>query len=160
MGAMRDESTKQSAQEYLAAKLLEEEQRQEAEKNLATAIAQAPLVWKSFKEAISAKCSEWNAVTKEETLTCKETPIGDLRIWCAAQSKQITVHFDSKKRLITVKNTARTVVETDTILRIEGYRTGSHREARLVREDQPVNLDMFILAEIRVLAGMSRRRDT
>ena len=155
---MRDESTKQAAQEYLAAKLVEEEQRSEEKLNRATAMARAPLVWKSVKEAIAAKCSEWNAVTQEETLTCKETAIGDLRIWCAARAKQMTVHFDSKKLLITVKNTARVEHELDPILGIEGYRTGSDREARLMRSDQPVNLDMLIVAELRVLTGIGRQR--
>ena len=35
---MRDESTKQAAQEYLAAKLTEEEQKYEDEQNLATLV--------------------------------------------------------------------------------------------------------------------------
>src|SRR6267143_5107657 len=99
-GPMRDESTKQAAQEYLAAKLTEEEQIYEETHNVALAVARAPLVWKSVKDAIFEKCAEWNAVTQEETLICKETAIGDLRIWCAARSKQMTVHFDSKKLLI------------------------------------------------------------
>jgi hypothetical protein len=157
---MNDESTKQAAQEYLAAKLTEEEQIYEEKHNMATAVARAPLVWQSVKDAIFEKCSEWNAVTKEQTLTCKETAIGDLRIWCASRSKQMTVHYDSKKLLITVKNTARLEHETDVILSIEGYRTGSDREARdahLVRNDQVVNIDMLILGELRVLAGMSRQ---
>lgn len=156
---MRDESTKQAAQEYLAAKLLEEEQRSEGEHNRATAVARAPQVWKSFMDAIFAQCSEWNAVTQEETLTCKETAIGDLRIWCAARSKQMTVHYNPKKLLITVKNAARLEHEKDVILRIEGYRTGSDREAHLVRNDQPANIEMLILAELRVLTGMSRQRN-
>jgi hypothetical protein len=159
MGAMRDESTKQAAQEYLAAKLVEEEQRHEEKLNRATAVARAPQVWKSFMDAIFAQCSEWNAVTQEETLSCKETAIGDLRIWCAARSKQMTVHFDSKTLLITVKNAGRLEHDTDLVVRIEGYRTGSDREARLVRNDLPVNLDMLILAELRVLTGMSRQRN-
>jgi hypothetical protein len=157
---MNDESTKQAAQEYLAAKLTEEEQIYEEKHNMETAVARAPLVWKSVMDTIFAKCSEWNAVTNEQTLTCKETPIGDLRIWCASRSKQMTVHYDSKKLLITVKNTARLEHETDVILRIEGYRTGSDRadrEAHLVRNDLPVNIDMLILGELRVLAGISRQ---
>jgi hypothetical protein len=157
---MNDESTKQAAQEYLAAKLTEEEQIYEEKHNMATAVARSPLVWKSVMDTIFAKCGEWNAVTKEQTLTCKETSIGDLRIWCASRSKQITVHYDSKKLLITVKNTARLEHETDVILRIEGYRTGSDRadrEAHLVRNDLPVNIDMLILGELRVLAGISRQ---
>jgi hypothetical protein len=155
---MRDESTKQAAQEYLAAKLTEEEQAYEEKHNRATAVARAPLVWKSVKDAIFAQCSEWNAVTQEETLTCKETPIGDLRIWCAAKSKQMTVHYDSKKLSIMVKNAGQLEHEKDVILRIEGYRTDSDRDARLMRNELPVNIDMLILGELRVLTGIGRQR--
>jgi hypothetical protein len=158
---MRDESTKQAAQEYLAAKLTEEDQKYEDERNLATAVARALLVWKRFKDAILAQCNVWNTVTQEETLACKETLLGDLRIWCAAQSKQIIVQYDSRKLLITVKNAGRPENEKDLILRIEGYRTGADREerdARLVLNDQPANIDMLILGELRVLTGIGRRR--
>jgi hypothetical protein len=158
---MRDESTKQAAQEYLAAKLTEEEQAYEAKLNGETAVARAPLVWKRVKEAIFGQCREWNAVTQEETLSCKETSIGDLRIWCAAKSKQMTVHYDSKKLLVTIKNAGRLEHEKDVILRIEGYRTGSdaeERDARLMRNELPVNIDMLLLAELRVLTGMKRQR--
>jgi len=159
---MRDESTKQAAQEYLAAKLTEEEQIYEEKHNLATAVARSPLVWKRVKEVIFAQCGEWNAVTQEETLTCKETAIGDLRIWCPGRSKQMTIHYDSKKLLITVKNTGRLEHEKDLILCIEGYRTGSDRDdrdARLMRNELPVNLDMLILGELRVLTGIGRQRN-
>jgi hypothetical protein len=81
---MRDESTKQAAQEFLAAKLAEEGQRHEEQLNKETAVARSLHVWKSFRDAVFAQCSEWNSVTQEDTLTCKETPIGDLRVWCAA----------------------------------------------------------------------------
>jgi hypothetical protein len=64
-GQMRDESTKQAAQEYLAAKLTEEEQAYEAKLNGETAVARSPLVWKRVKEAIFTQCSEGNAVTQE-----------------------------------------------------------------------------------------------
>jgi hypothetical protein len=158
---MRDESTKQAAQEYLASKLLEEEQAYEAKRNLETAIARAPLVWKSVKEAVFAQCNEWNAVTQESTLTCKETPIGDLRIWCADKSRYLTVHYSSERLLITVKNDGRLEHETDVLLHIEGYRAGPDRDNRgtqLVRNELPVNIDMLILAELRVLTGMKRQR--
>src|SRR6266852_4879768 len=160
-GAIMDETTRQAAQEYLAAKLTEEEQIYEATQNQALAVARAPLVWKRVKDSIFTKCDEWNAVTQEQTLTCKETAIGDLRIWCAARSKQMTVHYDSKKLLITVKNAGRLEHEKDVILRIEGYRTGSDRddrEARLMRNELPVNIDMLLLAELRVLTGIGRQR--
>src|SRR5260370_518098 len=74
-----DETTRQAAQEYLAAKLTEEEQKYEAEQNLALATARSLMVWKHVKDTILTKCREWNAITQEETLTCKETMLGDLR---------------------------------------------------------------------------------
>lgn len=156
-----DETTRQAAQEYLAAKLTEEEQKYEAEQNLALATARSPMVWKHVKDTILQKCREWNAITQEETLTCKETMLGDLRVWCAAQSKQMTVHYDSKKMLITIKNAGRLEHEKDVILHIEGYRTGmerTDRDVHLVRNEQHVNLDLMFVGELRVLTGMTRQR--
>src|SRR5712664_2232973 len=161
MGAIMDETTRQAAQEYLAGKLTEEEQIYEATQNQALAMARAPLVWKSVKDSIFQKCSEWNAITQEETLTCKETVMGDIRIWYASRSKQMTVHYDSRKLLITVKNAGRLEHEKDVILHIEGYRTGTHRDDRdvhLVRNEQAVNIELLIVGELRVLTGMSRQR--
>ena len=158
---MRDESTKQAAEEYLAAKLTEEEQKYEDEQNACTAIARSLVMWKRFSDSLLSQIREWNAVTKEETLTCKETPIGDLRIWCAARAKQMTVHFDSRKLLITVKNAGRLEHEKDVILKMEGYRIGPNRNDRdvhLVRNEHVVNVDMLILAELRVLTGIGRQR--
>src|SRR5438445_326504 len=97
MGPTMDETAKQAAQEYLAAKLTEEEQIYEAEQNLALATARSGMVWKHVKDTILARCREWNAITQEETLTCKETALGDLRVWCAARSKQMTVHYDPRR---------------------------------------------------------------
>ena len=74
----------------------------------------------------------------------------------------MTVHYDSKKLLITVKNTGRLEHEKDVILHIEGYRTGADRADRdvhLVRNEQAVNIDMLIVGELRVLTGMSRQRN-
>lgn len=74
----------------------------------------------------------------------------------------MAVHYDSKKLLITVKNAGRPENEKDVILHIEGYRTGSDRadrDARLVRNEQPVNIDMLIVGELRVLTGLSRQRN-
>jgi hypothetical protein len=158
---MRDETTKQAAQEYLATKLTEEEQKYEDEHNMATAVARSLLVWKRFKDAILTQCNVWNTVTQEETLVCKETLLGDLRIWCAARTKQMTVHYDSRKLLVTVKNAGRLEHEKDVILHIEGYRTGADRDdrdARLVRNNEPINIDMLILGELRVLTGIGRQR--
>jgi hypothetical protein len=158
---MRDESTKQAAEEYLAAKLTEDEQKYEDEQNLATAIARSLVMWKRFSGSVLAQCREWNAVTKEETLTLKETPIGDLRIWCAARGKQMTVQFDSTKRLITIKNAGRPEHEKDVLLNIEGHRSGPNRDDRdvhLVRNEHVVNIEMLIVAELRVLTGIGRQR--
>src|SRR5258708_36417772 len=101
---MIDESAKQAAQEYLAAKLSEEEQIYEDTQNQALALARSPKVWKYFRDTIFEKCREWNAITGEETLVCKETALGDLRIWCAARKQQMMVYYDSQRLRITVKN--------------------------------------------------------
>src|ERR1700675_2147624 len=156
---MPDESTKQAAQEFLAARLSEEGQTHEDKLNSEAAVALAPAVWKRFADTVTATCKEWNAVTQEQTLTCKETILGDLRIWCAGRTQQMMVHYDSKKRLIIVKNTAREKHEPEVILGIAGYSTGYGRQAQVVRNDQPVNVEMLILGQLRVLAGLSRRAE-
>jgi hypothetical protein len=155
---MRDESTKQAAQEFLAAKLAEEGQKHEDKLNNETAVARSLHVWKVFRDAVFAQCNEWNSVTQEDTLTCKETPLGDLRVWCAATSKQMTVQYDSKKLTVIVKNGGRHEVEKDAVLHIEGYSTGSGRDAHLVKNDEPVNVPMLILGELRLLTGIGRQR--
>jgi hypothetical protein len=159
---MRDESTKHAAQEYLAEKLSVEEQKYEDEQNAALASARALQVWKNVKDSIFQTCREWNEVTKEETLICKETVLGDLRIWCAAKSKQMTVLFNSRNLLIKLINSGRLEHEKDVVLRIEGYRTGPNKEdrgTRLMRNEEHVNMDMLILGELRVLTGMKRQRN-
>lgn len=155
---MRDESTRQAAQEFLAAKLTEEAQRLEDKLNQETAVARSLQVWKHFRDSIFSQCNEWNSVTQEQTLTCKETPLGDLRVWCAATSKHLTVHYDSRKLLVTLKNGGRRENETDVILHIEGYSTGSERSAHLVRNDEAVNVSVLILGELRILSEMGRQR--
>src|SRR5437762_14073394 len=107
MGPSMDEITKQSAQEYLAAKLTEEEQIYETQQNQALAVVRSPWDWKSVKDAILDKRGEWNAVTQEETLTCRETSLGNLRVGGSARSKPMTLHYESSKLLITVKNRGR-----------------------------------------------------
>ena len=157
---MRDESTKQAAQEFLAIKLAEENQKNEDKLNKQTAEARALHVWKAFRDAIFGQCAEWNTITQEETLTCKETPIGDLRIWCAATSKHITVHFDSKYLTVILRNAARDASQKDAILSIEGYATDSGRDARLARNNEPVNVPVLILAELRILTGIGAQRSS
>jgi hypothetical protein len=156
---MGDESTKRAAQEYLASRLSEEGQSYEDQLNRETAISLAPAVWRQFTGTIIAKCQEWNSVTEEQTFTWKETVLGDIRILCAGRSQQMLVHYDSNKRSITIKNTARPEHEPDTLLHIEGHSTDSGREAHLVRNKQPVNPDMLLLGHLRMLAGLSRQLD-
>jgi len=153
---MADENTKRAAQEYLAARLSEEGLTYEETLNRDTAIALAPTVWKKVVVTIITKCCEWNAVTGEQTFAYKETVLGDLRILCAGRSHQMTVHYDSRKRLILIKNTARLEHEPEVILGIEGYSAETGRDARVVRNNQPVNVDMMILGQLRVLAGLNR----
>lgn len=156
---MRDQTTKQAAQEFLATKLTEEGQKEDERLNKEVASARSLHVWKSLREVIFAQCNEWNEVTKEESLTCKETPMGDLRIWCALRSKQMTVHYDSRKLTVTIKNASREVGQKDLVMTIEGYATNDGgRDARLVRNNEPVNVPVLILSELRLLAGIGRQR--
>src|SRR5260370_1257823 len=127
MGRMRDESAKQAAQEYLAAKLSEEEQIYEDTQNRALALARSPKVWKYVKDTIIEKCQEWNAITQEETLTCKETAMGDLRIWCASRRQQMMVHYDSQRLLVTVRNGGRLEPENEGGVHQEGNPAGAER---------------------------------
>ena len=104
---MSDASIKRAAQEYLAERLTEEGLTYEQTLNRDAAIALAPSVWKRLAETVKAMCKEWNAVTKEQSLTCTETMMGDLRIRCAGRSQQLVIRFDSKQRLVRVENSAR-----------------------------------------------------
>jgi hypothetical protein len=97
-------------------------------------------------------------VTQEQTLTCKETPLGDLRVWCAATSKHMTVHYDSRRLLVTIRNGGRRENEKDLLLRIEGYSTGSVRSAHLIFNSEPANIPVLILGELRLLSGIGRQR--
>ncbi len=157
---MADESAKRAAEEFLAAKIAEEDQALEAQLNLEAATTLGPTVWKRVAASLTSQCHEWNVVTNEQTLSCKETALGDLRIWCAGRAYQMIVHYDSKKGFVIIKNSARPENEPDTILRIMGYSNGAGRDAHLVRSTgEPVNLDMLILGHLRVLAGLSRRAE-
>jgi hypothetical protein len=156
---MSNETVKRAAQEFLAERLSEEGLTGEQTLNRDAAIALAPAVWKKLAEAIVAMCNEWNAVTKEQSLTCKETMLGDLRIRCAGRPHQLVFHFDARKRLVKVENTAREEHEPKVILSIEGYPTESGRGARLTRNNEVVNVEMMVLGQLRVLAGLSRRAD-
>jgi hypothetical protein len=75
---MSDEKVKRAAQEYLAEKVSKEGLTSEQTLNRDAAIALAPAVWRQLAEAVVAMCNEWNAVTKEQSLRCRETMLGDL----------------------------------------------------------------------------------
>lgn len=154
---MGDESAKRAAEEYLAAKLSAEAQSEEDRLNLEAAERLAASVWKYVADTVTAKCREWNEVVKEQVFNCRETMLGDLRILCAGRTQQLIVHFDSRKRLIVLRNSARLAHEKDVIMQIEGYAIDGGRQARLMRNNEPVNLDMLMVGELRVLAGLSRR---
>jgi hypothetical protein len=157
---MADQNIKRAAQEYLAERLSEEGLTCEQTRNRDAAIALAPAVWKKLAETVVTMCKEWNVVTKEQSLTCTETMMGDLRIRCAGRSHQMVIRFEPKRRLVRVDNSAREDHEPKVILSIEGYATDSgERDARLMRNNEPVNLEMLVLGQLRVLAGLSRKSD-
>jgi hypothetical protein len=153
---MTDQSTKRAAQEYLAAKLSEDEERSEYQLNLQAAVQLAPAVWKRVADTVVGQCREWNAITSDQTLTCKETAMGDLRICCAERSHQLTIHYNPYKRQVILRNSARPENEKDTVLLIEGYRTESGRDAHLTRNNQEINLDTLVTNHLRMLTGLSR----
>ena len=158
---MRDEGAKRAAEEYLAAKLSEEGQNREALLNREAAMALGFTVWKRLADTVNTQIREWNSVTNDQTLTCKETALGDLRIRCAGHPHQVLVHYESRKLLVTIKNTARPDTEPDTHLTVEGYLTGDgvNRDACLVRNNEPANLEMLLLGHLRVLAGLTQRAE-
>lgn len=151
---MSSDETKRAAQEFLATQFTEAVQIEEDRLNREAAVALAPKVWKRVAETFIAQCEAWNAITKVESLTCKETILGDLRIRCAGKPDVITVHYDSKKLQVIIKNTARPEHEGDSTFFIQGYNGGT--EADLSRNNQRANLDVVVLGELRVLAGIGR----
>ena len=157
---MADHSIRRAAQEFLAERLSEEGLTQEQTLNRDAAIALAPKVWKKVVETVKAMCKEWNTETREQSLNCTETMMGDLRVRCAGGSHQMVIRYEPKRRLVRVENTAREDHEPKVILSIEGYATASGgRDARLMRNNEPVNLEMLILGQLRVLAGLSRKSE-
>jgi hypothetical protein len=157
---MGDEIIKRSAEEYMAERYAEEGLTYEETLNRQAAVTLAPMVWKRVVETLQATCEEWNAVTKEQTFSCKETVLGDIRIRCAGRPQQMIWHYDSKKRLVHVENSARQEYEPKVVLSIEGYVTDSGRDARLMRNKQPVNLEELLIGQLRVLAGLSRKANS
>lgn len=156
---MGEEDAKRAAEEYLAARLSEEQKKSEEQLNREAAIALGLTVWKRLAETVSTQCRDWNRITGDQTLTCKETALGDLRIRCEGRPHQMLVHYDSRRGMVTIKNTARPENEPDTLLTIEGYASGDGRNARLIRNNEPVNVDMLVVGHLRVLAGLSRRAE-
>jgi len=154
---MSTDRTKDSAQEYFAEKLSQDFEAQEAKLNHEAAVRMCRAVWKRVANAVQDKCKQWNQVTGEETMVCKETLMGDLRIRCAGRPHQLSIHFDPNKLLITLKNTARAEHETDIVLHIEGCATENGRDAQVVHNGKVANADTVLLGEFRVLAGMTRQ---
>ena len=154
---MADDTIKQAAQEFLAAQFTEDGLTYDEQQNRDAGIALAPAVWRRVVEKVFSMCQEWNSVTKEQSLSCKETALGDLRIRCAGRPHQLVFHYDSKHRLVRVENTAREDYEPKIVLSIQGYSKGSGRDARLMRNEEPVNLEMLVVGQLRVLAGLSRK---
>ena len=154
---MSGDRTKQSAQEFLATRLTEDFEAQEKRLNHEAAVRLCRVVWKRVANAVQEKCKQWNEITGEETLTCKETLLGDLRIRCAGRPHQLSIHFDPGKLLITLKNTARAEHETDILLHIEGCATENGRDAQVVHNGVVANPDIVVLGELRVLSGMTRQ---
>jgi hypothetical protein len=154
---MTDDSVKRSAEEYLATRLSADGLTYEETLNREAAIFLSPAEWTEVGETVATMCDEWNSVTKEPTLNCEETILGDLRIRCSGRPHQLILHYDSRRLLIRVENTAREDHEPKVVLFIEGYPTGSGRGARLMRNNEPVNLRALMLGHLRVLAGLSRR---
>ena len=157
---MADDSVKRAAQEYLAERLSEEGLTYEETQNRDAAVAFAPAVWKKTAQTVVAIVNEWNSVTKEQSLTCKETMMGDLRIRCTGRTHEMVVRFESAKRLVRIDNTARPDHEPKVVLSIEGYATDSGHYARLMRNREVVNLEMLMLGQLRLLCGLSRRGDS
>jgi len=151
---MATDETKRAAQEFLAVRMSEETEQQETELNREAAIRLAPKVWKQVAETFISQCKAWNEILHEEALTCKETILGDLRIRCAGKTDFISVHYDSRKLQVTIKNTARAEHEKDSIFFIGGWASGT--EAHLFRNNQKANLEVVVLGELRVLAGIGR----
>jgi hypothetical protein len=151
---MATDDTRRAAQEFLAAKLSEETAAQEEALNRQAALRLAPQVWKQLAETFTSQCKAWNEIVREEALSCKETILGDLRIRCAGKPHVITVHYDSRKLQVTLKNNARPENEGNSLFFIQGWASGT--EAHLFRNNQPVNLEAIVLGELRVLAGIGR----
>jgi hypothetical protein len=154
-----DQNIRNAAQEYLAERLSAEGLTQEETLNRDAAIKLAPVVWRELVATVNAMVKEWNGVTKEQSLTCKETMLGDLRIRCASSSHQLTIHFESQKRLVKIDNTARPHHEPRLVLTIEGYAAEGGRAARLVHNRETVNQEKLLLRQIRMVSGLDRASD-
>jgi hypothetical protein len=70
-------------------------------------------------------CNEGNNSTGERTFLVKETLLSDLRILGAGRSQRMIVNYDSRRLLVTTKNSGGLEHEKDVILQGEGYSTGA-----------------------------------
>jgi len=104
---MGEESIKRAAQEYLAERPSADGLTGEQRLSRDAAIAYAPAVWQKLIATVKAMCDEWNAETRENTFSSKETILGDLRVRCAGRPHHLIFHFESKLCLVRVGNTAR-----------------------------------------------------
>ena len=60
----------------------------------------------------------------------------------------MVVHFDSRKSLVVIKNSARLEHEKDVVLLVEGYACDrKRRDVLLMRNGEPVNLSLLITGE-------------
>ncbi|HTZ46112.1 MAG TPA: hypothetical protein VMH20_00870 [Verrucomicrobiae bacterium] len=157
---MGDDRIKRAAQEYLAERLSADGLTYEQQLNREAAIACAPALWQKLIASVTAMCDEWNAETRENTFSCKETILGDLRVRCAGRPHHLIFHFESKQRLVRLENTARQEHEPKTVLNIEGYLTESGRQARFMRNNEPVDLHTLLLRQFRILAGLRGRGES
>jgi hypothetical protein len=53
---------------------------------------------KKTAQTVFAIVSEWNSVSKEQSLKCKETMMGDLRMRCAGRPDEMVVRIDNTAR--------------------------------------------------------------
>lgn len=109
---MGDESAKRAAQEFLAAKIIEEGQTREAQLNQEAAITLGPTLWKRVASTVTSQCRDWNSVTNEQSLTCKRhsaisascVPEGPIRWSCI----MIPGRVSSSSRILLVLKMNRT----------------------------------------------------
>jgi hypothetical protein len=141
---MGDESIQRAAQEYLAERLSADGLTGEQRLHRDAAIAYAPAVWQKLIATVKAMCDEWNAETRENTFSSKETILGDLRVRCAGRPHH----------LISISNRNYAWSAWKTLLA-----RNTRRQARFMRNNEPVDLHMRLLRQFRILAGLRGRAE-